>query len=383
MTGRARVFLTSGLGALSSIAPTMAALLLLSVQDFGAFAFLYAVFALGWSVCLSVICDTFMRAVGDCVTWAEYSSTLFGFAALVAVTALCVSLFIYPDALSALLASCAIALGVYRLGARFFRSLTFGPASVLWADVCNLIFFLGALFGALAIGAVNLTSHSVAWLVAGIVSAGMSPPDLSNPFRALLKWCRLRWSTIRMLLSDSFLMDCGAIIGPLLLLPGLSVQGYGIYRGVSSVASPVQLVLEPIRPLLSHMSAARRTGMKLLLEVLVYGLVMSGACLITLLSLDRFDLVQGTLEALTAFAVPCAIFVFSNFVGHFYYLLNRAHSPARTIRAGRFVQTIIVVACPLLGAALFGLPGAIWGFVGATLVSSTTWVSLMLATQGD
>jgi hypothetical protein len=364
---------------LSSIAPTVAALLLLPVHEFGVFAFLYAVFAFGWSVCLSVVCDTFLRAVGDRITWAEFSSVLVGFSSLVAVTALGVSLFIYPDVLSALSASGAIALGVYRLGARFFRSLTFGAASVLWAEVCNLLFFLAPLFGAMAIGVINLTSHSVAWLIAGIASISISPPLLSNPFRALLGWCRLRWGTIRMLLSDSLLMDCGAIIGPLLLLPGLGTQGFGIYRGVSSVASPVQLVLEPIRPLLAHMGDARRTGLKLLLGVVGSGLVMSIACFVVLLSLDRFDLVQGTLEALTAFAVPCSIFVFSNFLGHFYYLLNRAHSPAKRIRAGRFVQTVLVVGCPLLGAALFGLPGAIWGFVGATLVSSTTWVSLMLA----
>lgn len=376
-----QVLLSSGLGALASLAPTLAALLLLPVQEFGAFAVLYLVFAFGWSVCLSVVCDTFLRAAGDRIAWAEFSSILVGFSSLVAGAALGVSLFIYPDILSALLASGAIALAVYRLGARFFRSLTYGAASVLWAEVCNLLCFLAALFGAMTIGAINLTSHSLAWLIAGIASIVISPPLLSNPFGALLRWCRLRWTTIRMLLSDSLLMECGAIVGPLLLLPGLSTQGFGIYRGVSSVASPVQLVLEPIRPLLAHMPAARRSGLKLLIGVLASGLVMAVACFIALLSLDRFDLVQGTLEALTAFAVPCSIFVFSNFLGHFYYLLNRAHSPAGRIRAGRFVQTILVVGCPLLGAALFGLPGAIWGFVGATLVSSTTWVSLMLAPE--
>lgn len=383
MAGRVQVLLSSGLGALSSIAPTIMALLLLPVQEFGAFAFLYAVFALGWSICLSVVCDTFLRAVGDRSTWADYSSTLVGFSTFVAVAAVGVSLFTYPDLPSALLASGAIALGVYRLGARFFRSLTFGAASVLWADACNLLFFLAVLFGAMAIGANSLVSHSAAWLIAGIASYVISPPLLSNPFRAFLRWCRRNRGSIRTLLSDSVLMDCGAIIGPLLLLPGLSAQGFGIYRGVSSVASPVQLVLDPIRPLLAQISTARRTGLKLLLSVLGSGLVMSVACFIALLSLDHFNLVQGTLEALSAFAVPCSIFVFSNFLGHFYYLLNRAHSPAKKIRAGRFVQTVLVVACPLLGAALFGLPGAIWAFVGATVVSSATWASLILTPQGN
>lgn len=378
-----QVLLSSGLGALSSIAPTVAALLLLPVQEFGAFAFLYAVFALGWSVCLSVICDTFLRTVDERIRWPEYSSILTGFSSLVAVAAVGVSLVIYPDVISALLASGAIALGVYRLGARFFRLLTLGAASVLRADVCYVLFFLAVLIGAMIIGSINLTSHSVAWLIAGVVSMASTPPRLSNPFGALLRWCRHQWSTIRTLLSDSVLMDCGAILGPLLLLPSLSTQGFGIYRGVSSVASPVQLVLDPIRPLLAHMSASRRTGLKLLLGVVGSGLAMSVTCLLALLLLDRFNLVRGTLEALGAFAVPCSIFVFSNFMGHFYYLLNRVHSPAKRIRAGRFVQTVLVVSCPLLGAAFFGLTGAVWGFVGATLVSSTTWALLMVMPQRD
>lgn len=377
------VFLSSGLGALTSIAPTISALLLLSTQEFGAFAFLYAVFALGWSVCLSVVCDAFLRTVSYRGTWAEYSSTLVGLSTIIASVAVVVSLFIYPDVLSAVLASGAVGLAVYRLGARFFRSFEFSAASVLWVDACNLSVFLTVLFSAMAIGVDHLMAHSAAWIIAGISSMSISPPRLSNPFSALLVWCRLRWGTIRTLLSDSIVMDCGAIVGPLLLLPGLSVQGFGIYRGVSSVASPAQLLLEPIRPNLARMSNARRTDVRLLVGVCGTGLVMSVACFIALLAISHFRLVQGTLAALSAFAVPCSIFVFTNFLGHFYYLLSRAHSSAKRIRTGRFVQTVLVMACPLVGAALFGLSGAIWGFVGATMLSSVTWASLTLTSLGE
>lgn len=377
------VVLSSALGALTNIAPTISALLLLSVQEFGVFAFLYAVFAFGWSICLSVVCDAFLRAARDRSTWGEYSSTLVGLSTIIALAAVGVSLLIYPDVLSAFLAAGAIGLGVYRLGARFFRSFEFGAASVLWADACNLSVFLTVLFSAMAIGVNNVISHSAAWILAGIVSISISPPLLSNPCRALLNWCRLRWGTIRTLLSDSILMDCGAIVVPLLLLPGLGAHGFGIYRGVSSVASPVQLLLDPIRPLLARMSSARRTGRKLLVGVFGAGLLMSVACFIVLLSLSHFHVVQGTLAALSAFAVPCSIFVFTSFLGHFYYLLSRAHSSARKIHIGRIVQTVLAMACPVVGAALYGLPGGIWGFVGATIVSSMTWASLTLTSLGD
>ncbi|MBD1590428.1 hypothetical protein HC744_00030 [Arthrobacter sp. S1_S22] len=380
---KVHVLLSSVLGALTSIAPTVSALLIFSAREFGVFAFLYAVFALGWSICLSVVCDAFLRTVKCRDQWREYSSALVGLSMLITLVAVVVSLFVYPDITSALLAAGAIGLGIYRLGARFFRSLELSAATVLWTDVCNLAVFLTVLFSAIAIGTNNFTSHAIAWFVAGLASLGMSRPVMLNPWRALLSWCRRRWETIQALLSDSIVMDCGAILGPLLLLPGLGTHGFGIYRGMSSVASPVQLVLDPVRPNLAQMSSARRTGLKLLLGVLGVGLVMSVACFTILLSLSYFDLVQGTLAELSAFAVPCSVFVFTNFLGHFYYLLSRAHSSARKIRTGRAVQTALAISCPLVGVALFGLSGAVWGFVGATMISSVTWTSLMLTSLGQ
>lgn len=380
---KVHVLWSSGLGALTSIAPTISALLIFSAQEFGVFAFLYAVFALGWSLCLSIVCDAFLRTVERGGQWRAYSSALVGLSIIFTTIAVVVSLFVYPDIISALLASGAIGLGIYRLGARFFRSSEYSAASVLRADLCNLAVFLTVLFGVMAIGPNHVTSHSVAWFVAGLASIGFSPPVMSNPWRALLSWCRQRRETIQTLLSDSIVMDCGAILGPLLLLPGLGTHGFGIYRGISSVASPVQLVLDPIRANLAQMSKGRRTGVKLLLSVLGIGLVMSVACFTVLVSLSYFGLVQGTLAELSAFAVPCSVFVFTNFLGHFYYLLSRAHSSAKRIRAGRAVQTALAISCPLVGAAIFGLSGAVWGFVGATLISSITWTSLMLTSVGQ
>lgn len=380
---KVHVLWSSALGALTNLAPTISALLLLSVQEFGMFAFLYAVFALGWSITLSFICDAFLRGPKDDHTWADYSSTLVGLSTITALVAVVVSMMIYPDYLSALLAAGAIGLGIYRLGARFFRSYEFSAASVLGADAWNLSVFLTVLVSVMAFGVNEVTAHSAAWISAGVVSISIAPPHLSNPCTALLRWGKQRWKTIRMLLSDSLLMDCGAIVGPLLLLPGLGTHGFGVYRGVSSVASPVQLLLDPIRPHLARMSRDRRSDLNLLVAVFWAGLVMAGACFILLLSLSYFHLVQGTLAALAAFAVPCSIFVFTNFLGHFYYLLSRAHSSAKRIHVGRFVQTVLAMACPLVGVALFGLTGAIWGFVGATLVSSITWASLMLTSPGD
>ena len=380
---KVHVLWSSALGALTNLAPTISALLLLSVQEFGMFAVLYAIFALGWSISLSVVCDAFLRGPKDDHAWADYSSTLVGLSTIFMLVAIVISLVVYPDVLSASLAAGAIGLGIYRLGARFFRSYEFSAASVLGGDAWNLSVFLVVFVGAMASGVSEVTSHSAAWISAGVVSIIIAPPHRSNPWRALLRWSRQRWKTIRMLLSDSLLMDCGAIVGPLLLLPGLGINGFGVYRGVSSVASPVQLLLDPIRPHLARMSRDRRSGLNLIVAVVGAGLMMAGACFIILLSLSYFRLVQGTLAALAAFALPCSIFVFTNFLGHFYYLLSRAHSSAKKIHVGRFVQTVLTMACPLVGVAVLGLQGAIWGFVGATLLSSVTWASLMLTSPGD
>lgn len=375
------IVLSSAVGALSGLVTTIFALLAFTVEDFGAFAFVYAVYALGWSICLSVLCDTFTRtrtsARRDSV-WGEYSSALVGLVIVVTVIACIFSFFLYPDLLSATLASVAIGLNVYRSGARFYKVSQYGPGSVVMVDAWYLVVFATVFFWAESIGASHVTSHATAWIIAGISSLCTWPPVMSHPWKAVITWCRPRIDTIRTLLGDSIFMDFGAIVGPLFLLPILGTSAFGTYRGLSSVASPVQLLLDPIRPVLSQLPTIRKKSFKLLASVVGAGLLMSFACYAVLWSIGKYQLVSGALEELSMFALPCAIFVFTNFLGHFYYILIRATATSKDITFGRATQTLAATACPLLGAVVLGLPGAIWGFVAATAVSSMTWAALTL-----
>jgi hypothetical protein len=157
--------------------------------------------------------------------------------------------------------------------------------------------------------------------------------------------------------------------------PLLGAGGFGIYRGESSAALPVRLVLEPLRAWIGARPRGYfRTRLPVLVVVVSSALLGAAAFLALAVVLPAIPVSLGTLDALAAFALPAACFVVINLVGQLYYVSSRAHARARSILTVRILQTAAAVALPIGGALALGLLGAIWGFVVSSAVAAIGWV---------
>jgi len=190
---------------------------------------------------------------------------------------------------------------------------------------------------------------------------------------AFTGWIRRHQKSIRPLLVDSLAMDLSAIGTPYALAPLLGVTNFGIYRGVSNVAAPVRLILNPLRPQVSAIDHARLARTSTLGLLSVASLATGAAAAAALLLLQRYFPHLGTLTELAGFAIPTGAFVAANMLGTSYYLIARNYAPARGIWVGRLVQTVLSTVLPILAALVFGLVGAIWAYTAATLLSAVTW----------
>lgn len=356
------------------------AMIALAPEQFGYFSLLYLVAALGGSLMLSVVSEAWARSerAQTAETPLSYASAAFYVALFIAVIAGGLALAIEPLRPFAAIGAIATFATVWRTGARF-RSLHEAEwARVLIPDIA------GALVAAAAgIALVTNYQASLGHAIAGWAFASVAAilgTHLYMPLhpRSIRFWCRRHRASIRPLLRDSIIMDASSIGTPYILVPILGVAGFGLYRAVSNVAAPVRLLLNPLRPALSKWPTSQFRRQSVLACVLVLSL-MTGACAAATLDWlgdARFSL--GTLTALAPYAVPVGIFVAANLCGHLYYLLGRTHNTARRLLTGRLVQTALSVLAPFVGALLHGVPGAIWSYVAATVVSATTWTVLAL-----
>lgn len=367
-------------GVFAALVP-IGALILLQPAEYGQFSIVYLTFAFGLSVQYSVLSETWARGraqAGLDSSWRAFAGMLFTLCALFALAVLAIALSIGDLRPSAALLAGAVLFGVYRNGARYFLVAEGSAGRAAISDVGGSIAFALVLAGALLLlHADPLVAVSAAWLASGLVaSLGLRAPSLRFGSGPVI-WARRRWRDIRPLLFDSLLMDAGAIGTPFLLAAPLGAASFGVYRAISNVALPVRLLVDPLRPALGRASLSRILGRMPTALVLGGGAVLSLACFAVLeWALPAVPVELGTLSSLTRFALPCAVFVFASLLGTVYYIVCRTNAGGRSILVGRWVQTALVVAAPLLGAALGGLTGAIWGFSISALVSGVVWTVL-------
>lgn len=374
---------SAAFGALSNAMIALTPLLIFKSEQAGQFAVVYLVFALGWSLTLSIICDAWVRvrettsAEGN--SWSRYSPAASQLASIAGLVGFGVGLAVYGSALMALPAAIGIAANVGRLGSRYFRVVSHGPVSVIASDVATIIVFVGTIVALASFGTDLSLALVVAWAVSNVIGALFYHPSKWRRNNHLLIWIRSRRHAVSLLLKDSILMDAGANIAPLAMMPVMGASGFGIYRAVSSVATPVQLLLDPLRPNLSQLPATVVSGKKTLAAVLAAALAMSvAAYAVLVVVIQGWGLFPGVLSDLAEFALPCAVFVAANLVGHFYYICARARLNHKAILTGRIFQTIVSIIFPFAGLLVFQLSGAIWGFALAAVCSGTLWLILVM-----
>lgn len=378
---------SASFGALSNAMVALTPLLIFQAEQAGEFAVVYLIFALAWSLTLSVICDAWVRVRATTSpeqnSWGHYSPAALQLAILAGLVGFAVGLAVYQELPIALAAAVGIAANVSRLGSRYYRVVSHGPASVIASDVATIVVFVGSLVASARAGMDMSLALALAWAASNLLGALFYRPSGWRRNNHILAWIQARRHAVGLLLKDSILMDAGANLAPLAMMPLLGASGFGIYRAVSSVATPVQLLLDPLRPNISQLPAAVVTGRKTLAAVLAAALGMSAAAYAVLvLVIQWWGLFPGVLTDLAQYALPCAVFVAANLVGHFYYICARARLNQKSILTGRIFQTVVSILFPFAGLLPFHLGGAIWGFALAAVCSGTVWLILIMRDPG-
>jgi hypothetical protein len=164
-----------------------------------------------------------------------------------------------------------------------------------------------------------------------------------------------------------------------LIAPILGLAHFGIYRSLYSVSVPVQLLIDPIRPNLSQMPLKRVTSKPVLATLFCVAAALAltsyGALTLVVPAVLSFSPV---LVALTEYALAASLFVGCQFLNYLVNVFARMHVPHRQLVVGRASHSVFAILLPVLGAALGGLPGAMWCFVATIASSAALWVALLL-----
>ncbi|MCC3276851.1 hypothetical protein LJ753_13340 [Arthrobacter sp. zg-Y20] len=381
MSPRLRLLVQTVFGAMASALVPVLALLTLDAAEYGTFSLAYLMFAFGWSLELSIICDTWARSVRQKTGpngWREVSHALIQLSTLAGVLGGVLVFVFFGEGANAVAMGLAVLFNLYRLGGRFFNAASANSGRAAVSDALTVLVFVAGWVAGLLLDFTGLLPFAVVWGLSNLVGALVFMPVWGGRPYGIGGWISSHRKTIKPLLTDSVLMDVGAIAVPTLFAPSLGPANFGIYRGIASVATPVQLILDPLRPVLSHVEPKTSSGPKILAGVLGAAVFLSLACYAVLVAAVPRTFLQDTvLGSVAGYALPASVFVASNLFGHFYYVCSRGQLVARRLYLGRVVQTVLSVLGPTAGLLAYGLSGAIWGFTLASVASSVVWFVLL------
>lgn len=377
MTARSGVALATVTNAVASVLSQFLALVLLGAAEYGRFALIYLFFGLATSVMLSSVSESWARTrrgreAGD--DWSSYGAVCGYLALVMGAIAAAVALVAGIGVEAAVATAIAVTAASFRVGARYFEVHEGRNRRTVLADLAVILTLCGFWSTAIARGSVRDVDLALwAWALAGTASVALGTwPRLRGP-RVLVEWVGQHGKSMRVLQGESILMDLGSMVTPLLLIPLLSISSFGVYRAVSSVAAPVRLLLNPLRPALARVDRGTIVSGKVSIAVIGVGVAISAVVGATLALIGAFRLPWGTLAELSPYVVPVCVYVLANMVGHFYYLGARMHATGTSLLTNRVIQTVLVSVLPLLGALTAGLWGAIWGLAVATAINAIAW----------
>lgn len=384
MSGRSARFVliaATGINALFVLSVQIIGLVTLSPTNFGLFSVQYLLFAFASSVCLSVVCEPWIRTdlqENYRSSWRDYSSALIYLSLTAGVATAVVSLTIADLRPVAATGTIAVIAATYRTGTRYYQVRVAQWSSVVRADAAGLVVTIGTWASLFAAGDRTLVGLSIAWAAGSVAASVLSAwPAVQRP-RSVAAWISTHRRQIGPLLRDSTLMDLGAIGTPFAIAPLMGIANFGVYRAVSNVAAPVRLVLNPLRPTLSGTTLAVLRSRKRVSVSVMASIIMGLAAYAALRLIGAADIHLGSLSAVVTYAIPTTLFVTANFLGHYCYIIARTHIGGGPMLIGRIVQTVLAIALPIVGVLVWGLSGAIWAYAIATCASSLTWFSLIV-----
>lgn len=357
---------------LSIALPQVLGLVYLGPAEYGSYSLLYLGYALGGSCVLSVVCEAWVRS-GSTESSLAYLRTGSLLALVFALGTAALGVVVGVSAAAAVMAGAGVYFATVWASGRYLVTAQGAWGKLLLAEVSGLS-VAGVAFGAaIWLTDVGLVSVLTIWAASAagavIVSGVIARPSVVE----LKRWVATHRRHIRTLLSDSILLDASSIGVPFLLYPLLGAASFGKYRAISSVAFPIRLVMAAVRPMLSGLSVTLFKSIRVQSLIVAAGVVlgMLAALCVWLIARQVPDL--GTIAAIGQYSPHVGVFVAATTQSTAVYLYCRIRSSAKNLLAGRFLQTIIMVACPLAGFFAGGEAGAVTGFVLGAVINSAIW----------
>ncbi len=368
--------LATALNAVSAIIPQIVSLTFLGAADYGKFSVVYLVYAAGASAVFSVIADAWSRKSAtrrQNVGWAQYSSALGLLAMIFGLLGLLAGGLAGLGIPLALVAATAVAASAFRTGGRYFETRMDDWDHVLAGDLGSVAVALLFLACGLALDVAPMALAVLVWASGSVASviAGTKPGRVR--VRSSRRWLVVHRREIRALLSDSVLLDLGAIGTPYLLVPLLGMSNFGIYRAISNVATPIQLVLNPLRPVVAGASTRRLLSLRVLSSLTALLVGAGLACYAIIVTLPLLPIRMGVLSDLHLVALQASMFIPANGLSFYLYLVARSHAKVVMLFRARILQTVLAIAVPVAGGLHWGLSGAAWGFTGSALLFVVVW----------
>lgn len=378
---RRRYLFSSLTGALSIALVPLVPFLVFDAEQSGRFSIIYTSFIVMWSTMLSLTSDVRLRAEarGDVIDDRDFRGAQTVIAVLGAAIGLVLALVLGEQPVVWLAVVAAVGGSLLRV-ARRFEAMKHPQTlpRVLASDLLMAVVFLGVVVVVLVQGVRDTALEWVlaGWAVGAVVGLlPFLPMPLGTPAGGW-RWVRGNRGEALPLLGDTILLDAGGSLAPLTLLFWLDLGGFGVYRALTSVGTPVQLLLDPIRPKISGLHSRQLLGARVLGAVLAGGAVLAVAAWAVLALIDHFDLFHSVLGDVAEFAVPAAVYVFGNMLAYFCYLVARGQFSPRLLLAGRLTQTTLQFALPIAGVLLGGLALAVDGFAAAIVIAAVVWLAL-------
>lgn len=353
----------------------------LDPREFGLFSIQYLVSALAASACLSTVAESWMREefrTGYRSSWADFSNA----AAFVSLTGACVclatSLLITDLRSVALTGSAGVAFATYRVATRFFDVRDNRLGRAISGDLLGGSLALVVIVVTIVLDKkVGLGTITLAWVVAGAspLSLGGRPGAVS--LGRARQWLADHKPSIVVLARDSVITDLGGIGTPLLLSPLIGVRELGVYRAMSNAASPVRLLVAPLRPTLAHMPVQRLFRFRHLAGILAASGLAGAACWAALALLTKLDHPVGTLSSLAVYADSVGVFVCGTFILHVFSMFARTNLGGTALLLGRLIQLILCLGLPVAFSLVGDLDHVLWAYAAAVSVSGLSWSALL------
>lgn len=364
------------LGAVGAAFPQIVALLTLASEDFGVFSALYLGAAMGGSFLLSTVQEAWARH-GHAASRELYLGTAALVAATFGVVTAAVAMLVGIGSLVALIAATGIAASSLWGSAHYLLASQAEWRRMLLGDGSGLAAASAVLVAGFLAGLDHLACVLAAWAAYGTVATLVTRTLAAPSPRAVREWFSMHRKEIGVLLPDSLLLDLGSIGTPLLMLPFMTAGPFGIYRAISNVAFPVRLIIATVRPLLGRLPLTRARSLSTAAALAVAGAAIGAAAAVCVVLVALYLPFLGVVAELRPYAVHAGVFVASTTFNTIVYIVCRIWASRRTLLRGRVLQTVVMVAAPLIGFALGGVDGAITGFVSGAVAICAIWFGVL------